>query len=103
MKVYYLIKTLFLILLLGVFVKSENFRLARELEENNTNSTENIQSSSKSFFSNTLSEYYEHVTGAVSSKISEETQKIKGKFKDMIQSAGDNIKNYITEKTNLIQ
>lgn len=103
MKVFYLIKTLFLILILGVFVKSENFRSAQELEENTSNSEEDSQHSSKNFVSNTINDYYNHVSNAATSKFSEEAQKIKNRFKGMIQSAGESIKNFITEKVNLIQ
>ncbi|POM82279.1 hypothetical protein CmeUKMEL1_01600 [Cryptosporidium meleagridis] len=98
MKIFYLTKTLFLILILGVFVKSENFRSAQELEENTSNFEENSQNSSKNFVSNAISDYYNHVSNAVTSKLSEEAQKIKSRFKDVVQSAGDSIKNFITEK-----
>ncbi|TRY53362.1 Uncharacterized protein CTYZ_00003981 [Cryptosporidium tyzzeri] len=103
MKVFYLTKILFLILILGVFVKSENFRSAQELEENTSNSEEENQNSSKNFVSNTIGDYYNHVSSAATNKFNEETQKLRVRFKGMIQSAGESIKNFITEKVNLIQ
>ncbi|OII74825.1 uncharacterized protein cubi_00378 [Cryptosporidium ubiquitum] len=103
MKVFYFIRTLFLILMIGISVKSENFRHFRELQEESSDFTEDSRNSSKSFLSNTFGPYYDHVSSTISDKLSDGAQKIKEKFKSMVCSAGESIKNYITEKANSIQ
>lgn len=96
---------LFLVLNASSLVKSEIFRPARrglwgdlggETEDDKKEQQQGLPSA-------IFGAYYNHVSRAVSDKFAEEKQKLKEKLKEILTSAGESVKNYLAERTNLIQ